>query len=208
MRDRCERLEHRQTEDCYIDTFLNPRYDSIFKALRFYFFDGGLSVRVHRGLLAFHLWALANRSSDWPNPFWLPDWPWLTDCSVYVYLCIYNFITSGHSFRLPIYVTSCRCSLVYTTGTSCLEILNWLLCQRSICNILTLSLSLSLSLSLTLPLSLSLSISQHPSPSVIVHGRSQKRQPVSIQNWWMQIFTGWSTLVCRIPLENLLMSLF
>ena len=68
---------------------------------------------------------------------WLPFWL-TTDRSVCGYLCIYNFITPTRSFRLSFrfstHVIYFGWSLVYPAETSCLEIPNRRVYQRSIGN--------------------------------------------------------------------------
>ena len=56
----------------------------------------------------------------------------LTILSGYLYMC--NFIILMHSFWFSINVICFYYYLVYTTGTSCLEIPHWQVYQRSICN--------------------------------------------------------------------------
>ena len=102
----------------------------IFRALRICFFDGTFSVGA--APLPGTSWLLSK--SDWFDcPF---DWP--TDCFVRGHLCIYNFITPmpffRFFFRLSTHVICFCCSLVYTFGTSWLEIPNWWVSQRSIYN--------------------------------------------------------------------------
>ena len=64
----------------------------------------------------------------WPNLTNLTTLP--TDCSVCGYLRLYNFLAPIRSFRfffrLSTHVIFFYCSLVFTAGTSCLEILNFL----------------------------------------------------------------------------------
>ena len=78
-----------------------------------------------------HLWALSEYDRlECPSD-------WQTDRSVSGYIIIYNFITSKRSFQLSFRFTThenyFRCSLVYTDGTSHVEIPNWLVCQKSMC---------------------------------------------------------------------------
>ena len=84
-----------------------------------------------------------------PGARWLhskSDWfdcpsDWSTNCG---YLCMYNFIMPACSFQfafwLSTHVTCCCHSLVYTAGTSCLEIPSWQVCQSSICSSTLLTL--------------------------------------------------------------------
>ena len=93
--DRDEGLEHRLMEDCFIDTIPNRRSDFIFMALRLCFFDGRFTAGSCLACLLGTHWLLA--SPDW---FLVCSSDWLTDRSVSGYLCIYNFNTPTHSFRL------------------------------------------------------------------------------------------------------------
>ena len=126
-------------EDCFIDTFLDPHCNSIFRALYLCFFDGKFSAR---GCLGTHqlLFCL---------PFWL------IDHSIQGYQLIYNFKMLTHSFQFSFWSSSHRtcfhCSLVYKTGVSFLEIPNWRVCQRSICNTSSLPLLLGFWLGVLVP---------------------------------------------------------
>ena len=101
--------------------FLDPLWDSIFRALSPCFLDEEFSTEVRCGLLTSTLPALASRS---PN---LLTARISSDCRMTVthrgYLCIYYFITlsvpvviHGICFRLS---THASCLPVYTAGRSC-----------------------------------------------------------------------------------------
>ena len=63
-----------------------------------------------------------------------------TACSIYVYLCINNFIIPSYCFWFIIHMiyfqqsTHMSCHHVHTAGISCLEIPIWTICERSICD--------------------------------------------------------------------------
>ena len=104
-RERDDGLEHKLAEGCYINNFLNPCRDSIFRPLRLCFFNG---------------WFLAKRPlalADCPLTA-ADDWPFC--CG---YLFIYN-IPNTYTFPPILRNDLLRCSLVYTARTSSLGIPN------------------------------------------------------------------------------------
>ena len=119
--------------------FLNPCCNSIFRALSLllwkkvlYWGHPGLPA-ASSGHLPATLW------TSWlPKSLLLTDWPQLT-VTDHGYPCMNNFILPTYFFKLVIHMicfwlsSHVGCPLVYTAGISCLEILTWRVCQRSIC---------------------------------------------------------------------------
>ena len=112
--DRDKGRRHRLTKDYYIDIFLNPRCDSIFRASRLCFFNGRFSAEIFRGHQEFVSYS-PNLTSFLAA---------IENCSVCGDLCTYNFITSMISFRFSAHVTCFLCSLIHPAGTFCLAISN------------------------------------------------------------------------------------